>query len=146
MFAIAMASMLLVAGDPVPQEAASLAGKPTRYCRELGAAPSRSQAIMICRTKAQWARTDACTGVTRYCAPSKRPASLSGVPGKMTAFALNEDSRIICKRLTVTGTRLTSQRTCLPQREWQRMWDESGGTMSSLQNRNSTPADQFGPR
>lgn len=144
MLAFVMASMMVAASDPAPIEAASLKGVPTRYCREIGSAASRSQAVVICRTRAQWQRREACLGATRYCAPQKRAASTA--MGPETAFPLNEDSRIVCRRVRVTGTRLTSQRTCLPQREWQRMWDESLGTMSTLQNRHSTPAEIFGPR
>jgi len=110
----------------------------------MGSAASRNQAIRVCRTRAQWLRMKACNDSTTYCAPKTKLASAA--LGRETAFPLNEDSRIICRRMSVTGTRLTSQRTCLPQREWQRMWDESRGTMSALQDGNSTPADQMGPR
>ena len=144
MLAFVMASMMVASSDPAPLQAASLKEAPTRYCREVGSAASRNQAIRICRTRAQWQRMQACNGATRYCAPTKRVASAA--MGRETAFPLNEDSRIICRRLAVTGTRLTSQNTCLPQREWQRMWDESRSTMGTLQDRHSTPADGFGPR
>lgn len=133
MFAFMMASMMVAASDPVPTPAASLAGQPTRYCREFGSAPSRSQAIMICRTKAQWARTDACTGATRYCAPRKQTASLSP-PGKMTAFPLNEDSRILCKVAKITGSRLRSTNICLPMREWDRLHANSKEEVSDMQD------------
>ncbi|MES2904721.1 MAG: hypothetical protein V4696_11090 [Pseudomonadota bacterium] len=142
MFVLMMASMMAVAGDPVPFSEAARHTGPDLQCREVGTAASRSQAILVCRTKAQWLRAESCRNVTRYCAPTKSDASL----GRPSAFAMNEDSRVVCRVLKATGTRLTSQRTCLPQREWQRMWDESAGTMSSLQNRHSTPAEQFGPR
>ena len=141
MLAFVMASMMVAASDSAPSEAASLKGVPTRYCREIGSAASRNQAIVVCRTQAQWLRWESCRNVTRYCAPTKRVASAAAGPD--SAFPLNEDSRIICRRLKVTGTRLTSQRTCLPQREWQRMWDESRATMSTLQDRHSTPAVIF---
>ena len=144
MLTFVMASMMVASSGPAPQQAASLKTQPSRYCREVDSAASRSQAVMICRTRAQWQRREACIGATRYCAPTKKVASAE--MGRETAFPLNEDSRIICRRLSVTGTRLTSQRTCLPQREWQRMWDETRGTMSALQDRHSTPADGFGPR
>lgn len=141
MLAFVMASMMVAASDSAPSEAASLKGVPTRYCREIGSAASRNQAIVVCRTQAQWQRWESCRNVTRYCAPTKRVASAAAGPD--SAFPLNEDSRIICRRLKVTGTRLTSQRTCLPQREWQRMWDESRATMNTLQDRHSTPAVIF---
>lgn len=141
MFALMMASML-VAASPSPTPAASLAGQPTRYCRELGSAQSRSQAIMICRTKAQWARTDTCTGATRYCAPRKRSASLSGTLGGLTAFPLNEDSRILCKVMKITGSRLRATNVCLPKREWDRMHANSKEEVSDLQdNYSKRPPD-----
>ena len=144
MLMFVMASMMVAASDSAPQQAASLEGVPTKYCREMGSAASRNQAIKVCRTRAQWLRIQTCNDSTTYCAPAKKLASAA--TGRETAFPLNEDSRIICRRVTVTGTRLTSQRTCLPQREWQRMWDESRGTMSTLQDRHSTQAEAFGPR
>ena len=137
MLAFVMASMMVAASDPAPSEAASLKDVPTRYCREIGSAASRNQAIRICRTRAQWQRLESCSNVTRYCAPKKKVAMVSDLPGRVTAFPLNEDSRIVCRRLKVTGSRLTSQRTCLAQREWQRMWDNGRETMGSLQDHQS---------
>lgn len=133
MFTFMMATMMVAASGPVPLQEAPRHVGPTLQCREMGSAPSRSQAITICRTKAQWLRIESCRNVTRYCAPKKRVASLD----RDTAFPLNEDSRIVCRILKATGTRLTSARTCLPQREWQRMWDESRATMGSLQDKQS---------
>ena len=141
MLAFVMASLMVASSDPAPQQAASLKGAPTRYCRELGSAASRNQAIMICRTRAQWQRRETCLGATRYCQPIKKLASAT--LGPKTAFPLNEDSRIICRRLSVTGTRLTSQRTCLPQREWERMWKDSAEATLELQDK-STRAE--GPK
>ena len=144
MFAFVMASMMVAASDPLPTPAASLAGQPTRYCRELGTAASRSQAIMICRTRAQWQRRDSCQGATRYCTPRKRVASLSGLPPGLTPFPLNEDSRILCKVVKMTGSRLYSTNVCLPKREWDRMHDNSKEEVSDLQDNYSKrpPADQ----
>lgn len=139
MLLIMMASMAVAASTPAPLPTIMPSGEPTRYCREMGSAASRNQAITVCRTRAQWLRIKACNDSTTYCAPAKKLASAE--LGRETAFPLNEDSRIICRRLTATGTRLTSQRTCMAQREWQRMWDESRGTMSALQDRNSMPTD-----
>ncbi len=48
-----------------------------------------------------------------------------------------EDMRIVCRTLTGTGSRLNSQRVCLPKREWQRMWDNGRETTSSMQNNQS---------
>lgn len=135
MLTIVMASMMVAASDTAPREAASLKGVPTRYCRELGSAASRNQAIVICRTRAQWQRRETCVGATRYCAPIKRVASAE--VGRETAFPLNEDSRIICRRLKVTGTRLASQNACLPQREWDRMWKDSAEAAFKMQDRST---------
>ena len=137
MLAFLMASMMVAANDPAPREAASLQGVPSRYCREMGGAVSRSQAIMICRTRAQWQRMQTCNDATSYCAPKKTLASLTGTPGRETAFPLNEDSRIICRRLAATGTRLTSQNTCLPQREWERMWKDSSEATLRMQDQST---------
>lgn len=134
MFTLVMASMMVAVSEPLPTPAASLAGQPTRYCRELGSAASRSQAVMICRTKAQWSRSERCSGVTTYCTPRKRLASLSGELGRATAFPLNEDSRILCKVMKMTGSRLRSTTMCLPKREWDRMHANSKEEMNDLQD------------
>ena len=133
MLGFIMASMMVAASDPAPVQAASIEGQPTRHCREMGSAASRSQAILICRTRAQWLRAEACSGPTRYCPPKKRVASLE------TAFPMNEDSRIVCRRLRVTGTRLTSQQVCLPQREWERMWKDSAAAALKMQDHSTRP-------
>ena len=133
MLTILMATLLAAASDPVPVEAASLDKQPTRYCRPLMIGISRSSDVYICRSKKAWTKVDSCAGATRYCPPAEK-ASI----GAYTAFPLNEDSRIVCRMLKVTGSRLSTQRTCLPQREWQRMRDNSGEMMKELQNRHST--------
>ena len=136
-----VASAVVSSSNSAHREAASLKGALTRYCREIGSAASRNQAIRICRTRAQWQRREACVGATRYCVPTKRVASAD--LGRETAFPLNEDSRIICRRLSVTGTRLMSQKACLPQREWERMWKDSAEATLKLQDK-STRAE--GPK
>ena len=138
MLAFVMASMIVASSDSVPLQAASLKGQPTRYCRELGSAASRSQAIVICRTRAQWLKAEACVGATRYCAPNKAGAALSG---RETAFALNEDSRIICRVLKVTGSRLRASTVCLPNREWERMWKDSADSALKMQDKSTRPRD-----
>ena len=132
MLTIVMASLLAAASDPVPVEAASLDNQPVRHCRPLMIGISRSEDVYICRSKTQWKKWDSCTGATRFCSQAEK-ASLGGY----TAFPLTEDSRIVCRVLKATGSRLSAQRTCLPQREWQRMWDNSSETMSGLQNKHS---------
>jgi hypothetical protein len=44
------------------------------------------------------------------------------------------DLKIVCRTLQGTGSRLNSQRVCLPKREWQRMWDNGREATSSLQD------------
>ena len=138
MLFFAMASMMVAASDSVPQPAASLKGEPTRYCREWGSAISRSEAIRICRTRAEWLRWDGCHGATRYCAPKKKVAT-SGQAGRETAFPLNEDSRILCRNVKSTGTRLRSESVCLPMREWERMWKDSAEASLKLQDKSTRP-------
>ena len=55
-----------------------------------------------------------------------------------TPFTNKEESRIVCKTVLGTGSRLNSQRLCMPKREWQRMWDNSKEAMGSLQDNHST--------
>lgn len=130
MLALAMAALSVAASGAPPAQPGSLKNQPVRICRALVSGYSRSGDISICRTKAEWARWQNCHRPTVYCEPPQR-ASL----GPNTPFPLNEDSRVVCRILKVTGSRLSSQRTCLPQREWQRLWDESRSTMGSLQDR-----------
>lgn len=137
MLALVMVSMMVSANDPPPRHAASATTQPTRYCRELGSASSRSEAILICRTRAQWLAWETCNGPTRYCPPKQKVAMTSGVPGREMAFPMNEDSRIICRKLKVTGTRLRLVKTCLPQREWDRMYANTQVDMKELQDKYS---------
>ncbi len=125
----------------VPQEAESRKNKPTLYCRKLVVGVSRSSDVTICRTKAAWAAEDSCKGPTRYCSPEQKAA----MRAKYTAFALNEDSRVICRIVKGTGSRLSTGEVCLPQREWQRMWDNGRETTSSIQDRFSKQ-DRTGDR
>lgn len=105
----------------IPTEATSRVGKPTLYCRNMVVGASKSGDIAVCKTRAAWADWDSCQGVTRYCSPAQKAA----MRAKYTAFALNEDSRIVCRIVNATGSRLSSRKLCMAQREWQRMWDES---------------------
>lgn len=54
-----------------------------------------------------------------------------------TAFTNKDDSKIICRTLLGTGSRLNSERVCLPKREWQRMWDEGREMTSAAQDHQS---------
>ena len=138
MLVFALASMLIASSDPAPaqiasqtaSQSASLKGQPTRYCREMGSAASRSQAVFICRTRAEWRKWEGCHSATRYCPPKQ-------LPGRETAFPMNEDSRIVCRQLAVTGTRLRSIRSCMPQREWERMWKDSAEVTFRLQDKST---------
>ena len=135
MLALVLASMAAPAGGIAPSQASAPAKEPTRYCREMSNASSRLYAVKVCKTRAQWRRWETCHGsVTRYCSPKKRVASL----GRPTAFPLNEDSRIICRMLAVTGTRIRKAEACLPKREWDRMWRESSEGMLERQLEHST--------
>jgi len=114
----------------IPTEATSRVGKPTLYCRNMVVGASKSGDIAVCKTRAAWADWDSCQGVTRYCSPAQKAA----MRAKYTAFALNEDSRIVCRIVNGTGSRLSSRKLCMAQREWQRMWDNSRETARDLQD------------
>ena len=114
----------------IPTEATSRVGKPTLYCRNMVVGASKSGDIAVCKTRAAWADWDSCQGVTRYCSPAQKAA----MRAKYTAFALNEDSRIVCRIVNGTGSRLSSRKLCMAQREWQRMWDDSRETARDLQD------------
>ena len=118
----------------MPPEAASRKGKPFLYCRNMVIGASRSSDISICKTKAAWFDWESCQGATRYCTPAQKAA----MRAKYAAFPLNEDARIVCRILSGTGSRLRSAKVCMPQREWQRMWDDSRETARSIQDHQST--------
>jgi len=127
---ILLAILAQAAVAATPQEAPSMKGQPTRYCRAMVIGASRSGDVMICKTKAAWADWESCQGPTRYCSPAQKAA----MRAKYTAFPMNEDSRIVCRVLRGTGSHLSSTNVCLPQREWQRMWDNGTETAHSLQD------------
>ncbi len=130
MLAVVMSLAMVASTDSAPafRPAPSLKNQPSRICRELSGASSRSEAIKICRTRAEWLKWNDCHGATRYCAPK------AGLPGRPTAFELNEDARIICRKLAVTGTRLKAVNTCMAKREWDRMWEDSAEGTRRLQD------------
>ena len=134
MLAFVMASLMVASGGPAPEQAPSQKDKLTVHCREMGSADSRSEAIVICRTRAEWQVRDACQGATRYCSAEEKMAMTSGLPGRETAFPASEDSRIVCRKLSITGSRLRSISTCLANREWRRMYDDTQTEMKELQN------------
>ena len=129
---------LPASASPAPQEPLRKIEKPLQ-CRMMVAGVSRSADISICRTKAAWSELDSCRGGTRYCSPEQKAA----MTAKHMAFSLSEDSRIICRLLSATGSRLRTQQTCMPRREWQRMWDDSSSATLKLQDK-STRAREFG--
>lgn len=134
MLAFVMASLLVAPSDPSPQQIASSKDRPAIICREMGSFSSRSEAIVVCRTKAEWQVRDACQGATRYCSSEAKMAMVDGLPGRETAFPASEDSRIVCRKLTITGSRLRSTSTCMANREWRRMYDDTQTEMKELQN------------
>lgn len=138
MFATLMLSMSAAVANPAPQQPFRKIEKPLQ-CRVMVAGTSRSGDITICRTKAAWRELDSCRGVTRYCTPEQKAAMFA----KHTAFSLSEDSRIVCRLLSITGSRLRTQQTCMPQREWQRLWDESSEGAARLMNRKSLRESDF---
>ena len=54
-----------------------------------------------------------------------------------TPFTNLDDAKIVCKTVIGTGSRLNTQRLCMPKREWQRMWDNSKQTTAGMQDRYS---------
>ena len=122
-------------------EAPSRKGQPNLYCRNMVIGVSRSSDVSVCRTKAAWADWESCQGPTRYCSPAQKAA----MRAKYTAFALNEDSRVICRVMRGTGSRLGSAKVCMPQREWQRMWDNGQEATRNIQDRFSKQ-DTTSPR
>jgi hypothetical protein len=54
-----------------------------------------------------------------------------------TPFTNKDDAKIVCRYLIGTGSRIDTQRVCLPKREWQRMWEQGRETVSSLQDNQS---------
>ena len=107
-------------------------------CRIMVPGTSRSEDITVCRTRAAWRQLDACRGATRYCTREQKAA----LAAKRTAFDLSEDSRIICQMLSATGSRLRVQKTCMPRREWQRLWDDSSSGVRKLQDQSTRPTGQ----
>lgn len=128
-----------VIGDSAPPVSIRKIEKPLE-CRIMVAGVSRSSDITVCKARAAWRELESCKGATRYCSPEQKAA----IAAKHTAFVLSEDSRVICRLLSVTGSRLRTQQTCMAQREWQRMWDESRATMGHLQDKQSTRPENFG--
>ena len=134
MFTAAILSLAAAVSNPEPQVALGKIEKPL-HCRIMVVGASRSGDITICRTRAAWRQLDSCRGATRYCTPEQKAA----LRAKHTAFSLSEDSRIVCRILSETGSRLRTQQTCLPKREWQRMWDESSYGVRKLQEHIARP-------
>ena len=136
MLLFAMTAMWAAASDPATSVAVAPKKEPTRICREMINSSSRLHSYKVCRTRAQWRRWQACHGsVTRYCTPQL--AAASARLGRQTAFPLNENSRMICRMVTETGSRLGNQRICLPRREWDRMWRENAEATAVLQDKST---------
>ena len=126
MLVLALATSLVSLDATEP--ASALSKLERRECRTLVEGMSRSGDVTICRTRADWRKRDLCRGATRFCTPARKAA----LYGKRTAFAMTEDARIVCRVLRGTGSRLSSQNVCLPQREWQRMFDEGRAAATKM--------------
>ena len=133
----AFAAIVLSASNPaLPAAEASSGGKvPYRQCRWLVKGSSASGDVKICRTKAEWRQWEMCNSATSYCSAEQKAQRYGG----RTAFALSEDSRVICRIVKGTGSRLSSTKICLPQREWQRQWDEASAATFDMQDRSMLP-------
>ena len=55
-----------------------------------------------------------------------------------TPFKNKNDAKIICRDLIGTGSRLNTQRVCLPKREWDRMYTENSEGVRKTQAAHST--------
>ena len=55
-----------------------------------------------------------------------------------TPFKNKDDAKIICRTLIGTGSRLNTQRVCLPKREWDRMYTENSEGLRKKQSEHST--------
>ena len=65
-------------------------------------------------------------------------------PTEPTPFKNKDDAKIICRTLVGTGSRLDTQRVCLPKREWTRMFTESSEGVAKRQNEHSTLPRSWG--
>ena len=61
-----------------------------------------------------------------------------------TPFTNKDDAKIICRTLVGTGSRLDTQRVCLPKREWNRMYTENSEGLRKKQNEHSTLSRTWG--
>ena len=134
-----LASLLAATAEP-PQAVAKPVKQPTRFCREMFKSSSRVHSVKVCKTSAEWRRWQACHGsVTRYCTPKKRDPLAGATLGRQTAYPLNEDSRIVCRLVKETGTRIVQHELCLPKREWERMWVETAEGLRKRQEHSTLP-------
>ena len=62
-----------------------------------------------------------------------------------TPFKKTDDAKIICRTLIGTGSRLNTQRVCLPKREWDRMYTENSEGVRKTQSEHSTLPRTWGP-
>lgn len=61
-----------------------------------------------------------------------------------TAFSANADSKIQCRTVRMTGSRLADQKVCLPKREWDRMHTDAKESVSDMQDKRSTRPGDLG--
>lgn len=132
------ATLLALSPAATPAAAAVTPKSETRFCREMFKSSSRVHSVKVCKTRLEWRRWEAChASVTRYCTPRNKRLAASQV-GRETPFPLNDDSRIICRLVKETGTRIVTQELCLPKREWDRMWVETSEGLRKIQGQHST--------
>lgn len=141
---IALLISMAAANDPLPPHAAVAAKEPTRYCRAAVSSKQR-HGYLICRTRADWARWEECNRATRYCAPRSLPAGVT-IGKSNTAFPLNDSSKILCRPVRVTGTRLVTQEICLPKREWARLHTDTREGVLKLQEHSTRAPSEGGGR
>jgi hypothetical protein len=68
----------------------------------------------------------------------------TAAPAAPTPFKNKDDAKIICRTLVGTGSRLDTQRVCLPKREWDRMYTENSEGLLKKQSEHSTTARTWG--
>jgi hypothetical protein len=108
---------------------------PYRQCRYLVQGASAKDDVKVCRTKAEWRQYDMCNSATSYCSKEQKAKRY----GRATAFAMSEDSRIVCKLVKGTGSRLSSMKICLPVREWERQWLNASSSAFDMQDHSTRP-------
>lgn len=125
--------LILATPTELPASAAKPVKAESKSCREMLLSSSRLGLVKVCKTRAGWRRFDDChRSVTRYCSPRKKKESA------VTLASANKDGvtrpheglRIVCKSVTGTGSRLSTQQVCMPKREWERMSTDANESLN----------------